>query len=196
MSKDFVIAVRKLKHGGVVIYPTETAYGLGADSTNTLAVNLVFVLKKRPKSKSLPLIVSSLTMARQYCIFSKKELVLAKKYWPGPLTLVLRVKKNNDFALGVVAPDKTVAIRVPGHPMARRLVRILGQPLVSTSANLGGLTECYSVAEVLQQLWRGILKNVAVLDGGHLPKRKPTTIARVQEDGEVEILRQGSIKPK
>lgn len=196
MNKTFLEAIRKLKQGGVIIYPTETAYGLGADATNQRAVNLVFVLKKRPKSKSLPLIASSLAMVRRFCLLSKKELALAKKYWPGPLTLVLRVKKNCDLARGTVAQDKTVAVRVSGHPLARRLARALGQPLVSTSANLAGRSECYSVAEVHKQLGWGILKNVAVLDGGRLSKRKPTTIARVQENGAIKILRQGVVRVK
>lgn len=196
MNKIFLAAVEKLQHGGVMVYPTETAYGLGADATNQRAVDSVFALKKRPKDKSLPLIASSLAMVQRYCILSKKELVLAKKYWPGPLTLVLRVKENNGLATGTVALDKTVAVRVSGHPLARRLARALGRPLVSTSANFGGAAECYSVEEVSKQLGPKILEKVVVLGGGRLPKRKPSTIVRIKENGEKEIVRQGAIKPK
>lgn len=186
------------KGGGIVIYPTETAYAIGCDATNQRAVDLIFKIKKRPKNKPLPLIAGSLAMVKRYCRLSKEEEKLARQYWPGPLTLILNIKYYNIkyLAEGVVAKDGTVAIRVSSHPIARALSRRLGRPIVSTSANLSGAGECYSVAEVRKQLKRvGAYCNtpLQIIDGGRLKKRKMSTIVRFK-NGKIEILRAGAIK--
>lgn len=196
MKKIIQAAVNYLKKGGVIVYPTETAYALGCDATNMWVVRRVFKIKKRPLGKTLPLIAGSLAMVKRYCRLAGLEQKLAKKHWPGPLTLILRYKTQKTrykLAKGVMAKDKTVAIRVSGGKIARALSRRLGRPIISTSANLAGGGECYSVPEVKKQLGRQ--PEILILDGGRLKKRKPSTIAKIK-DGRVEVLRQGSIKIK
>lgn len=199
--------ISHLRRGGLIIYPTETAYALGCDATNQKAVDLVFKIKHRPKNKPLPLIASSLAMVRRYCRLSATEERLARRYWPGPLTLVVPSLRSlpagkagrglrGGLVKGVVAKNGTVAIRVSSHPIARELSRGLGRPIVSTSANISGKGESYSVEEV-----KGQLKNVGadnyppilVIDGGRLPKRKTSTIMKI-EKGKVKILRQGEVE--
>ncbi|MEK9182920.1 MAG: L-threonylcarbamoyladenylate synthase [Patescibacteria group bacterium] len=197
--------IEYLKNGGVIVYPTETAYALGCDATNQRAVDLVFKLKKRAKSKTLPLIVGSLAMVKKYCQMSAAEERLAKKYWPGALTMILNVLSSHSheacpraasgngnsafLAKGIVAKDGTVAIRVSSNKMARELSRGLGAPLVSTSANLAGEGECYSVNNAK----KSFSDSVIFLDGGRLKKQKPSTIVKI-ENGKIKILRQGEIK--
>jgi len=184
--------INHLKAGGLIVYPTETAYGLGADATNQKAVDLVFKIKKRSKKKTLPVIASSFLMVDKYCQISKLEKQIAKKYWPGALTLVLKIK-NIKLANGVISKDKTLAIRISSNKIAKNIAQKLGNPIVSTSANLSGEGECYNFLEI-EKNFSG-LKKIMLIDGGKLLKRKSSTIARINK-GDVEILRQGDIKIK
>lgn len=187
-------AVEQLKNGGVVIYPTETAYGFGADATKKKAVDLVFKIKRRPKNLTLPIIVGSMKMAEEWGVFNNEAKDLAKKYWPGALTLVVPAKKK--LALGCTAKDKTIAIRVSGNETARILSEKLGKPIVATSANLSGQEEIYSVADLKKSFIEIEKNNIYIIDEGILPKRQPSTIVKVGEDKKIEILRQGEIKIK
>jgi len=180
-------AIEVLKAGGVIVFPTETSYGLGCDATNAKAVRLVFELKGRPEGKGTPLIVDSLATAEKWGVFSGSAKKLAKMHWPGPLTLVVPVKGK---IVSDVLQDKTVALRVSSHSIARALAKGLGKPLVATSANLSGRPPCYSVTAFLKQIPEGF---DGIVDAGSLPKRKPTTLAKVVGD-KVEVLRQGKIR--
>ena len=173
-------AADALKSGGIVVFPTETAYGLGCDAANRAAVKKIYAVKGRDSSKRLPLIVSSLAMARRRARFGPMSAALARRFWPGPLTLVLPAKGNKRDEL---------AMRVSSHPVARALARRLGRPLISTSANRSGGETRYSIAGVLRDL--GTMPDL-VLDAGPLPRTKPSTIVRCA--GELcQILRSGPI---
>ncbi len=208
-------AITVMRHGGVIIYPTETAYALGCDATNRQAVSKIFKLKGRSAVKTLPLIVASNTMAAAYVTFGPTRLAggqvgpfLTARYWPGPLTIVApawRGTRPNDrsvgraspratgrLSLGVVARDGTVALRVSSHPVARALSRGLGRPIVATSANRSLHPPAYTVLDALKGL-RGTPD--CVLNAGRLPRRKPSTMIKI-ENGRIKVLRQGSIKIK
>jgi len=191
-NKKISEAVEHLKKGGVIIYPTETAYGLGCDATNQAAVDLIFKIKQRSLDLILPVIVGSLEMAEEWVVLSDQAKELAKKYWPGALTLVVPIKKP--FARGCVAKDNTIAIRVSGNKIARTLSQKLDRPIVSTSANLSGQAEIYSVEELHNSLLEVEKNNVFVLDGGVLSKHQPTTIVKISDNEQMQILRQGEIK--
>ncbi len=133
-------AVEMLRQGGVVAYPTETFYGLGCLADNTEAVERIFRIKGREEDKPLPLIVADEEMAFEVARTGGTGAAalapdLAKVFWPGPLTLVLRA--GRDFPKGV-APQGKIALRVSSHPTAQALARNLDNPLVSTSANTSG----------------------------------------------------------
>lgn len=180
-------AAKHLKNGALVIYPTETAYALGADATNKQAVAKVFALKERSATKALPVIVADMAMAERYVRVATTARDLAKQYWPGPLTMVLPTRKKRLWS----SLRSTQALRVSDHALARSLSKKLGAPIVATSANVSGQGNTYSLASLKKNF--GNMKQVVyVLGGETLPRRPPTTI--VQPHGpHVRVLRQGSV---
>lgn len=190
----FVIrsAVRILKRGGVIAFPTETTYGLGCDPRNAKAARQVFSIKGRKKKKPLLLVASDLAQVRRVVdvSFIPKRLL---KYWPGPLTLVLPVKKAARLQK-LVAPKGDVAIRVSSSKFVQRLTSAFNFPIIATSANKSGEPDCRS-GRAVKRTFRDA-KNTPdlILDAGSLPRRRPSTVARVEVDGNVRILRQGGIR--
>lgn len=179
-----------LRKGGVIVYPTETAYGLGGDAFSKKAIAAIQKIKGRSKKKPLPVICASRKMAEKIVRFSNQARKLAKKHWPGPLTLVL--KKKSGVSTALPGSKKTTAVRVSASKIARELSRIINAPMISTSANLSGKGECYSVSCVLKQLGKN--KPDLIIDAGRLPKRLSSTIVdctarppRVLRQGELEV---------
>lgn len=193
-------AVKIIASGGVIAYPTDTAYGLGADPENQKAVLKIFKIKGRAKEKSLPLIAGNLKIAKKYAILDKLSLQLAKKYWPGPLTLVLAPTTLAKRRLAKqVFQNRKLAIRVPDFDVARKLSLALGRPITSTSANISGEAMCYSKRQVEKQFNGRKEQPDYILDAcwhrqaGRLRKSKPSTIVEV-ENGKIIILREGEIR--
>lgn len=182
-------AVQILKQGGVVLFPTETVYGLAADATNRKALRRLRLLKGRAREKTFPLIVSSFAMAKRYAIFSPRLLALAKRYWPGALTIIAPVRPQSGLAPDVICHG-TIAIRVSSHPVARSLSRRLNGPIIATSANHSGDPCAYTTKEALASLGKSV---EILLDAGPLSKRASSTIIK-EEDGKITVLRRGSIK--
>ena len=190
-----------LRNGGTVVFPTETAYGIGADATNTRAVERVAAIKGRDAAKTMPLIVADLKMAERYLEFSDRLRALAMDFWPGPLTIVGKAKprgagsasggNGTDLSPSVMRENGTIALRVSSHPVAAALTKALGVPLVATSANRAGESSCFSVEAARQQLDSQHLQPDLYLDGGVLPRSKPSTIIK-QVGREIEVVRQGS----
>jgi len=183
---DDIVAL--LAVGEVVAAPTETAYGLLADVVNKRAVAKVIKIKGRELQNPLPLVAANLAQVKKYARLNKLELKLANKFWPGPLTLVL--KTNYKFPLGIRTKDGTIGIRVPGSRWLRKLLLVYGKPLVATSANLAGQKTLYNPKKVMKHLHDGGLKYI-VGQKSLLPK--PTsTVARVVNN-KIQILRAGAI---
>ncbi len=181
-------AVEWLHSGGLIIYPTETAYALGCDATNQSAVDELFAFKKRPRVMSLPIIVSDIEMALQYARLSENAMQIAKTYWPGPLTLVTDAI-DSLLPSGVRAHNGSVALRVSSCTIAKHLAMHLGRPIVATSANESGRITCYSIDEIKEYV---DLTNVFVMDVGKLPYTKTSTILDVRTMP-YTIIRQGNI---
>ncbi len=188
LERQIQEAVDILKRGGVVVFPTETAYGLAADATNESAVARIFDIKGRGEEKSLPLIAASREMVERFAGIPRGLERLASQHWPGPLTLVIPAMGGR-LASGVVR-DGAVAMRVSSDPTARMLSEGIGAPIVSTSANVAGQTACYSVEDVRAQL--GDAPDL-YLDGGVLEAQPPSTIVAVDDYGYPEVLRQGAV---
>lgn len=176
-----------LSVGGVIIYPTESSYGLGADWRNASAVEYIAKLKYRPHEKAFSVLVSSIRMARQYCHWTPLAQQLAKAFWPGALTMVLPLRNP-------LPGQTTLALRVSSNPIAQRIVSDLNAPLVATSTNRSGRPACYSLEEFEQQFKHEKLASTPTLflNAGTLPRHKPSTIIRIQ-DNRVEIIRSGAI---
>src|SRR5579872_5985827 len=131
-------AARILRGGGLVAFPTETVYGLGADATNGKAVAAIFAAKGRPRFNPLIVHVADLAAAEAHGNFSPLARRLAEKFWPGALTLVLPRRAESSLSLLVSAGLDTVALRVPAHPLARALLAETGRPIAAPSANPSG----------------------------------------------------------
>lgn len=161
--EGIALGVRRLHAGGLVSFPTETVYGLGADALDGAAVERVFRLKGRPSNNPLIVHVSDETMARRVVeTWSDDASTLASAFWPGPLTLVLpRLATVPDV---VTASGPTVAVRCPGHPVALALIEAFGGPIVGPSANPSGYISP-TVPEHVRDAFDG--EDLIVLDGGH-----------------------------
>lgn len=131
-------AVRVLGGGGLVAFPTETVYGLGADATNAEAVARIYLAKGRPSFNPLISHVADLAAARKIAAFNADAEKLAKAFWPGPLTLVLPRGMDCPVAELACAGLETIAVRVPSHPIARDILQAFGKPVVAPSANISG----------------------------------------------------------
>ena len=189
---DIAQIVGELKEGKTIVYPTETCYGLGCDATNAEAVEKIFAIKKRQSDKAVLVLVPDVEMVMQYVDWNEQLEELSQKYWPGPLTVVTKVKENTALPKGVLSSDNTLAFRVTEHPFAKELAEFLGKPLFSTSANISSHASPYDIESVLKMFENTDNQPDVIIDAGTLPHRSPSTIVRV-ENGELSVLRQGEI---
>jgi L-threonylcarbamoyladenylate synthase len=183
-AKTINRAVEILRAGGTIVYPTETAYGLGADFLNSKAVRKIYKIKGRNFNKPLSVIVSSLAMAGKIIKFDNVSLKLAKKYWPGPLTLILPSKKS---------AKKFIGLRISSQKIASQIVTKFKSPLTATSANLAGRKESYSISEIIKQFQHQKFQPDFIINAGRLAKNKVSTMVKI-ERGEIEVLRKGQVK--
>lgn len=172
-------AARVLAGGGVVVIPTDTVYGLVARIDRPQAVDRIFAIKQRPRSKPLPILVGDIKTARSFADFSAYALETAMSRWPGAVTLVLDVL---DDLPDVGGDGTTVGLRIPDHPFALNLLRQTG-PLAGTSANPSGKPTGQTLAEVLAALGDG---PDLYVDGGTLDAEPSQVISLV---GEARTLR-------
>jgi L-threonylcarbamoyladenylate synthase len=166
-------AARCLAGGGLVAFPTETVYGLGADATNPAAIARLYQAKGRPSFNPLIAHVRDLAAGMRIGRFDAQAIALAKAFWPGPLTLVL--SKTNDCPVAELATAglETIAIRVPAHPLAREILRAFGGPVVAPSANLSGHVSPTTAAHVQSDLGGRI---DLIVDGGAVEVGVESTI--------------------
>jgi len=183
-------AVAVLREGGVLLYPTETSYALGCDATNDRAVARVFAIKGRPEGKGTPLILPPDVDAAAYIQVNDKTFELMKQYWPGPLNVISLRAVTSPVSMRCET-DGTQSVRQSAHPIASELARLLGQPLVATSANRSGEAAIYRPDEAEAEFVGGEVPD-AMIDGGNLPVVPASTTVRVLGD-EIELVRQGSI---
>ena len=176
-----------LRAGGIVAFPTETVYGLGADATNSDAVLKIYETKGRPRFNPLIVHVADLEMAKSLVEMSPLAERLAR-FWPGPLTLVLPKRRDATLSDLVTAGLDTVGIRIPGHPLALALIRAAGLPLAAPSANPSGKLSPTAAAQV-RTAFAGL---VPVLDGGPSQSGIESTILAVDGDT-VTQLRAGAL---
>jgi len=166
-------AARTLGAGGLVAFPTETVYGLGADATNARAVTLIYQAKGRPAFNPLISHVADLDAARRIARFDATALRLAQAFWPGPLTLVLPKAADCAVADLATAGLDTIAIRIPSHPVARAILSAFGKPVVAPSANLSGHVSPTTAAHVKADLDGHI---DLIVDGGPVEVGVESTI--------------------
>lgn len=183
-----VSAIRTLKKGGIIAYPTETFYALGVKFDLPGSLQNLYEIKKRPREKALPLIIGKREMLGLVAApVSKKTLSLMDRFWPGPLTLILAAKENISEYL--TAGTHTVAVRIPGRSFSLDLARAVDFPITATSANISGMPPAQDAATVVQYFGDAI---DLVVDGGRTPGGNSSTIADVTGK-DFQILREGAI---
>ncbi len=160
---DLIEAAKALRAGRLVAFPTETVYGLGADATNDQAVAAIFDAKGRPRFNPLIVHVADQSQASEIVAWTPLAERLAEQFWPGPLTLILPRRKDCQVSMLVSAGGDTLALRVPAHPIADRLLRETKRPLAAPSANPAGRVSPTTAAHVIQGLGSRI---DLVIDGG------------------------------
>jgi L-threonylcarbamoyladenylate synthase len=176
-------AIRILHDGGLVIAPTETFYGILADAVSLEAVTRLLKLKKRGDDKPIPLIAGHIRTV----LSSATEIPdilesITKKFWPGPLTLVLKAVKG--FPRGITADTGSIGIRIPAQSVALDLAKLYPRPLTATSANFEGLPAPKSVDELECELAGGV---DLIIDGGQTPGIEPSTVLNLIPDPPVMI---------
>ncbi|MBR1153454.1 L-threonylcarbamoyladenylate synthase [Bradyrhizobium sp. JYMT SZCCT0428] len=181
-------AAHCLREGGLVAFPTETVYGLGADATNAAAIARLYQAKGRPAFNPLIAHVGDLAAAREIGRFDPAAMRLAEAFWPGPLTLVLPKTEHCAVADLATAGLETVAIRIPAHPVARDLLRVFGRPVVAPSANLSGHVSPTTAAHVQSDLEGRI---DLIVDGGAVAVGVESTIVGIFD--EPMLLRPGGL---
>jgi len=179
-----------LRAGGLVVFPTETVYGLGADATNPLAVARIYEAKGRPQFNPLIAHVPGLAEAEQHAHVHEKARALAEAFWPGPFTLVARRRAESSVAELACAGLATIALRAPSHPMARELLAAFGGPIVAPSANRSGHVSATTAQHAADDLGARV---DLVLDGGACPIGLESTIVAVDDEGVATLLRPGAI---
>lgn len=182
-------AAKILSKGGLVAFPTETVYGLGADACNGRAVARVYAAKGRPSFNPLIVHVADLECAKLYAQLDETALKLAAAFWPGPLTLVLPCVPASPLSELVTAGLDSVAIRIPAHPVAQALLQQFNGPLAAPSANPSGRISPTQSAHVITDMHDKI---EAVLDGGTCEVGLESTILKI-ENNQVSLLRAGGL---
>jgi len=191
-SADIDRAVECLERGEVIIFPTETSYGIGCDAANAEAVARVFLIKGRPDDKGAPIIIPDQESAFNYIEVNDRANQLMDRYWPGPLNIIGPVKEGSPVAERC-AHFGTQAVRLSSHPFCATLARRLGKPIVASSANISGKDAAYSINEVKQAFAERPDKPDCIIDGGDLPKLPASTTVKIEGD-KIEVLRQGSVE--
>jgi L-threonylcarbamoyladenylate synthase len=174
-SQAFAHAVRLLRAGKVIAFPTDTVYGVGANGLNEQAIEQLFIVKDRPQNKAIPYLLAKADDMRMVAReIPPAAQMLAQKFWPGGLTLV--IPANDRVPRILIAEGDTIAVRVPNHPLTRTLIEELRAPLAATSANLSGGANPATAQDVFAQLNRRL---PLILDGGATRGNIPSTVVDV-----------------
>ncbi|HNZ60285.1 MAG: Threonylcarbamoyl-AMP synthase [Euryarchaeota archaeon ADurb.Bin023] len=175
-------------NGGIVVYPTDTCYGIGCDATNPVAIEKIFLIKERSKDKPLPLIASSIEMIKSYVYLDERALKLFNAF-PG---ISVALRKKGKAIPNIVNSDK-IAFRIPSNEISRKLCEFSNKPIISTSANKSGDPSPYSIKEVKSSL-KNYLDHIDLfIDYGVLDKNPPSTIVDLITG---EVSRVGKVTEK
>lgn len=187
MLKDEVKnALDVINQGGIILYPTDTIWGLGCDATNTEAIQKIYALKQRAQEKSMIILLDTENKLESYIQEVPGIAYDLIEFAENPLTLVMPGAKNISPAL--IASDGSVGVRVSSHPFCQQLIQRLRKPLVSTSANISGQPSPQNFSQISDEIITGV-DYVVNLDQHDLSIKKPSTIMRLEPDGKFEFIR-------
>lgn len=184
-------AARIIRNGGVVVFPTRSLYGLGADAFNAKAVNRIFHIKQRPVNKPiLVLIKDKDELERLAVLVPSAATAIMERFWPGRVSIVFQAKEG--LAVNLTAGTNKIGIRLPGHNIAYKLVKAADSPITGTSANLSGSAGCFQINDLDEKIVDSV---DLILDAGPLKGGAGSTIVDVTGEAPL-ILRQGELPAK
>jgi len=187
MLKDEVAkALRIVQAGGIILYPTDTIWGIGCDATNTEAVQKIYKLKRRDEAKSLIILLDTENKLESYINDVNPLAYDLIEYAENPLTLVMPGAKN--ISPKLLDTDGSVGIRISKHPFCQQLIQRLRKPLVSTSANISGKPSPQYFAQIVPEIIEGV-DYVVNIDQQNMEIKTPSTIMRLAPDGKFEFIR-------
>lgn len=190
-NKDIVKkAAAILEKGGVIIFPTDTVYGIAADATNTEAIKKIFKLKKRDTGKPVSVVVKDIKTARFYAYVSKKVEKILGKLLPGPFTVILRKKEKLPDIL--TAFTGTIGFRIPKFGFTDLLSKEFGRPYTATSANISGKQATCKMSKILETFSNGEILPDAIIDAGDLPVSDASVVVDLTAESP-KILRTGPV---
>ena len=182
-------AAALLRDGMLVVFPTDTVYGIGADCFDNQAILNLYRAKGRPLTKGLPVLLADLEdIGKVVSEVGSAAEELINRFWPGPLTLILKKRERLPLSL---SPNSGIAVRIPDSDIARAFIRASGGAVASSSANLAGQSPARSAEEVDEALARNI---AVIIDGGRVDLGRPSTVVDCREDPPF-ILRRGPLSP-
>jgi L-threonylcarbamoyladenylate synthase len=192
MNKQIDEAVKVLNQGGIIIFPTDTAFGIGCRVDNENAVKKLFEIRKRPTTQATPILVNSLEMAREYVTDIAKDVIenLINPFWPGALTIVLKAKLDKVPSL-VRGGTETVGVRMPNHEIVEDIINKVGVPILGPSANFNGEATPFEFKDLDSRL----IPLVDYVVRGECSIKKASTVIDCTKNP-WEILRQGAIEVK
>jgi len=179
-------SVEIIENGGVIIFPTDTVYGIGCNPYDANAVKKIYEIKSREKIKSLPVLVSSIEIVKQISIIDEFTEKIIKKYWPGPLTLILKLKDKN-LKESLNLEDK-IAVRIPNSVCTLKLLNKCNL-LVGTSANVSGDSSFTDPQECM----KNVKKYDVFVDGGTITSKGESTIIEIENE-KIHVIREGALK--
>ncbi len=189
------VCVKALKAGKTVVFPTDTSYGLAVDASNIKAIKKLYKVKGRSFNKAVSVVVPSVAYAKKIVKWGSMASKLAKKFWPGALTLVQECRIKNAECRILSAKSYFLGLRMPDNKIALDLAQTLKKSVTATSANVAGELDCYSVVDVISQFKNKKFKPDIIINTGKLPKRKPSTIVKINGN-KLEVIRRGPISVK
>jgi len=179
-------SVEIIENGGIIVFPTDTVYGIGCNPYDANAVKKIYQIKSREKTKSLPVLASSIEIVKQITIIDEFTEKIIKKYWPGPLTLILKLKDKN-LKKSLNLEDK-IAVRIPNSVCTLKLLNKCNL-LVGTSANVSGDSSFTDPQECMKNV-----KNYDVfVDGGTITSKGESTIIEIENE-KIHVIREGALK--
>jgi len=197
LNEDFSEAIQEvivvLKMGGVVVYPTDTLYGLGANALEIGPVERIFKIKHRPEGKPLPIAVKNINWAKELSFIYKKDEKVLAKVWPGQVSVVL---PKRSVVPDILTSGRTsVALRIINSPFVDKLLGKFGYPITSTSANISDELTSSKISEIIKRFENSDFKPDLIIDAGDLKESEPSTILDLTSE-KPKILRVGLSNPK
>lgn len=190
-NEEILKASNIIKDGGIVVFPTETVYGIGTDALNNSAIEKLYNIKKRPHKKPISVLVSDFEMITKVAKeISDIEWKIIKNFFPGPLTIVLTKKESISNIL--TGGEATIGVRMPDNQIALKLIEYVGKPVATSSANISGEKSGIDIENIKKTF---VNKVDYYLEGKYNKTSIPSTVIKVK-NGEIEILREGTITKK